>query len=176
MPVSTMKKSTIRRAGAADAKALAALGERTFAAAFGAMYPPEDLAAFVAETHSPAAVSALLADPNVALWLAERDGVAVAYALAGPCGLPHPEVTPGCGELKRIYVDASAQGEGLGGLLMDQALCWLQTSPRRRLWIGVWSGNLGAHRLYRRYGFEKVGEYSFVVGASRDQEFIFSRG
>ena len=31
-------------------------------------------------------------------------------------------------------------------------------------------------RLYRRYGFEKAGEYEFVVGDTRDHEFIMRRG
>ena len=138
--------------------------------------PPEDLATFLATTHALAKIAAEIADPAMGVWLAEHDGEAVAYAVAGPCGLPHPEVTPGCGELKRIYVDQAAQGEGLGRRLMETALAWLERGGPRRLWIGVWSGNLGAQRLYGRAGFRKVGEYGFQVGGSTDHEFIFSRG
>jgi len=171
-----MTETTIRRAAASDAAAIAAIGARTFADAFGHMYPPDDLATFLVATHAPAKISAEIADPAMGVWLAERDGEAVAYAVAGPCGLPHPEVTPGCGELKRIYVDQVAQGEGLGGRLMETALAWLERDGPRRLWIGVWSGNLGAQRLYERAGFRKVGEYGFRVGGSTDHEFILSRG
>ena len=38
------------------------------------------------------------------------------------------------------------------------------------LWIGVWSGNDKAQRLYAAYGFEKAGEYDYPVGAWRDRE------
>ena len=48
--------------------------------------------------------------------------------------------------------------------------------PPRRLWIGVWSENLGAQRLYARRGFEQVGTYAFAVGRVRDHEFILRRG
>jgi diamine N-acetyltransferase len=171
-----MTETTIRRALASDAPAVADLGARTFSDTFAHLYPPEDLAAFLAEAHAPAKVAAEIADPAMGVWLAERDGAAVGYAVAGPCHLPHPEVTPACGELQRIYVDKAAQGEGLGGRLMEIALDWLERDGPRRLWIGVWSGNVGAQRLYERAGFRKVGEYGFKVGASTDHEFILARG
>ena len=171
-----MTKTTIRRAGPADAEVMAALGAATFTEAFGHLYPPADLADFILSTHTVETAAAELADRAMAGWLAEKDGEAVAYALAGPCVLPHPEVTPACGELKRIYVSAAGQGEGLGTRLMDAALAWLERDGPRRLWIGVWSQNLGAQRLYERAGFAKVGEYEFKVGAIRDREFILSRG
>jgi RimJ/RimL family protein N-acetyltransferase len=43
------------------------------------------------------------------------------------------------------------------------------------LWIGVWSENHAAQRLYARKGFTRVGEYLFRVGQTRDHEFIFRR-
>lgn len=170
-----MPKTTIRRAGAEDASTLADLGARTFATTFGHLYPVADLAAFLEATHTPDKVAAELAVPRMAAWLAEREGVAIAYALAGPCALPHPEVTGQCGELKRIYVLSEAQGEGLGAELMDLAIAWLDSAGRKPVWLGVWSENLAAQRFYVRNGFHKVGEYAFHVGASVDREFIMRR-
>ncbi len=97
------------------------------------------------------------------------------YALAGPGGLPHPDVTPADGELKRLYVLAQAQNGGWGGKLFQAALDWLQRDGPRTLWISVWSENLGAQRFYARHGFAKVGEYAFPVGRARDREFMFCR-
>lgn len=168
--------TVIRRALPADAPAVAAIGRATFAEAFGRLYRPADLAAFLSEAHGLERTARDLADPALAAWLAESGGEAVAYALAGPCALPHPEVTGACGELKRIYVARAAQGGGLGARLMAAALAWLERDGPRRLWIGVWSGNEGARRFYERAGFEKVGEYTFQVGAARDREFILRRG
>jgi len=168
--------TVIRRALPADTPAVAAIGRATFATAFGHLYWPADLEAFLDEAHNLERTARDLADPRCALWLAEADGEAVGYVLAGPCDLPHPEVSPECGELKRIYVTSDAQGGGLGSRLMITALEWLERDGPRRLWIGVWSGNEGARRLYERLGFEKVGEYYFQVGRARDREFILRRG
>ena len=164
----------LRRATAEDAQALAEVGEATFVETFGHMYSPKDLADFLAAEQSPDRYRAWALDDRYALWLAEADGRAVGFALAGPCTLPHAEVTPACGELKRIYLRREAQGSGIGGRMLAAALDWL-TAPGRDLWIGVWSENHGAQRLYGRHGFEKVGTYFFEVGEQRDFEFILRR-
>jgi ribosomal protein S18 acetylase RimI-like enzyme len=164
----------IRLATPDDAAVLALLGHETFVETFGHLYPESDLTPFLAGTYTPAVFHRFLTDPRQALWVAEIDGRAVGYAQAGPCALPHSEVTPACGELKRLYVHSSAQGHGLGQQLLAASLAWL-TKPGRDLWIGVWSENYGAQRLYGRYGFVKAGEYQFAVGATRDREFILRR-
>ncbi len=174
-----MADITLRRAGAADAETLAAVGRRTFeetfVETFAIPYPSADRAAFVEKAHSPAAFASRLADPRQATWIMERDRVAVAYANAGPCGLPHPDVGADDLELNRLYVLRSAQGFGLGRRLLEKTLDWMRAQGPAPLWLGVWSGNLKAQALYACYGFSKVGEYEFPVGAWRDHEFIFRR-
>jgi len=171
-----MSEPVIRRAVPADAAALAAIGAATFAETFSHLYPPRDLGFFLSTAHSVDAAAADLADPAKAAWLVEAGGRVIGYALAGPCDLPHPDVTPACGELKRIYIEQASQGGGLGARLVDETLAWLEKDGPRTLWIGVWSQNHGAQRLYERYGFTKAGEYEFKVGDSRDHEFILRRG
>jgi ribosomal protein S18 acetylase RimI-like enzyme len=166
--------SNLRRATTKDAECLTALGQTTFSTTFGHLYPPEDLAAFLAEAHTPEQYAAWSVDPAYGLWIAERDGEAIGYALAGPNTLPHPDAAPGDGELKRIYVTREAQGAGAGSKLMGVALDFLN-GLQRPLWIGVWSENHGAQKLYARHGFVKAGEYEFHVGMTRDREFILRR-
>ncbi|MBW8813214.1 MAG: GNAT family N-acetyltransferase [Caulobacterales bacterium] len=170
-----MSDPVIRRAGPADAPVLAALAERTFVDTFAHLYHPDDLAAYLVEAYSVEGTAADLADPDKALWLVEQDGEAIGYALAGPCGLPHADVTPACGELKRIYFRKDRQGGGLGKLLFGEVMGWLQSKGPRDVWIGVWSENHGAQRFYARHGFEKAGEYGFRVGRTVDREFILRR-
>jgi GNAT superfamily N-acetyltransferase len=167
---------TIRRATPADADAVSSLGARTFTETFGHLYPTEDLEAFLAHAYGLERTRRDLVDAAKATWLLEDDGEAIGYALAGPCDLPHPEVTPACGELKRLYLLKSHQGGGRGSRLLDTVLAWLERDGPRPLWIGVWSQNHGAQKLYGRLGFDKVGEYIFPVGETRDLEFILRRG
>lgn len=165
----------VRRALPTEAAVLAELGARTFTETFGHLYTPQDLQAFLDESHSVAAYSTLLASPLFAIWLALEGDEPVGYALAGPCGLPHEDARPGDGELKRLYVTAQAQGRGVGAKLFEAALAWLERDGPRTLWISVWSENHGAQRFYARYGFEMAGEYEFPVGEQRDREFMYRR-
>ena len=155
-------------------EAAGGLGRDTFVDTFAHLYPPADLKAFLEDSYTPAAMARFLSEPGQAIWLAEADGRAIGYVHAGPCTLPHPQAGAACGEVKRLYVRREAQNRGLGDELLRIALAWLEV-PGRRLWVGVWSQNLGAQRLYRRHGFEKVGEYDFAVGSTLDHEFIMRR-
>jgi GNAT superfamily N-acetyltransferase len=165
----------IRRATPADAGVLSQLARRTFVETFGHLYPDADLQAFLAESYAVERQRTILAHRDYAVWLLERDGVAIGHAAAGPCGLPHPQVGSTDGELKRLYLLQHAQNGGWGGKLFQTALDWLQRDGPRTLWIGVWSRNFGAQRFYARHGFEHVGDYGFPVGRVRDHEFILRR-
>lgn len=175
----------IRPATLADAAVLAELGRRTFletfVEGFAIAYPAHDLDPFLERKFSQAAAAAEIADPALGVWLAEAaadetHGEALGYAVAGPAGLPHPDLRTQDGELYRLYLAKPAQGRGLAPRLMETALSWLDPDGGRRLWLGVWSANLRAQRFYARYGFQKAGEYDYRVGASIDHEFIFRRG
>ncbi|WP_269791942.1 GNAT family N-acetyltransferase [Stenotrophomonas sp. Iso1] len=166
---------SIRRATPADAARLCSLAERTFVETFGHLYPPEDLAGYLADAYPLELQRQQLESGDYAAWLLEIEGEAVGFAFAGPCGLPHADVQPGDGELKRLYVLRAHQNGGSGGRLFAEALQWLESGGDRMLWIGVWSENLGAQRFYARHGFERVGTYEFPVGRVRDREFILRR-
>ena len=170
--------TVIRVAEPNDASALTAVGRETFTQTFGHLYPPQDLTAYLASAYTDEAYGRWIADPAYGVWIAKDADRTVGYAVTGPCDLPHPDVTKSCGELKRLYLLKDAQGSGTGGRLLDLCLETLG-QPGRRLWIGVWSENFGAQRLYGRHGFVKVGEYEMPIGEVRDRpetrEFILSR-
>jgi ribosomal protein S18 acetylase RimI-like enzyme len=167
---------TIRRAGVADAAALAVITERTFTETFGHLYPPEDLAEYLRGTCTPDSCQKLLDDPKVGVWLIGADGAApIGYVTAGPCKLPVDNREPNAGEIRQLYVLATHQNQRLGARLLDVALGWLVEQSFSPLYIGVWSENHGAQRFYGRYGFMKVAEYGFPVGKTVDHEFILKR-
>lgn len=166
----------VRRATIADAVGLAALGAATFTETFGHLYPPEDLAEFLDRAHSVAAWHRLLGEPAVAAWLAAIGSEGpVGFVVAGGCKLPVADLEPAAGEIRQLYVRSTHQNLGLGSRLLDTALEWLAAQNRAPVYVGVWSENSGAQRLYARYGFAKVGEYLFPVGRTRDREFILRR-
>ncbi|MDP2325899.1 MAG: GNAT family N-acetyltransferase [Gammaproteobacteria bacterium] len=166
----------IRRLTLADARALSALARDTFDETFGHLYKPEDLTAFQEESQSVEACQRLLVARGVAVWAGENAaGELVGFATAGPCKLPVPNIEKAAGEIRQLYLLAAVQREGLGTRLLVTVLDWLTAQQHSPIYVGVWSGNFGAQRLYARYGFGKIGEYDFPVGKHLDREFILKR-
>ncbi|CAN5281988.1 N-acetyltransferase [soil metagenome] len=177
-----MTEVEIRPARPDDAPAIAVLGRDTFIDTFVAEtgfaipYPPEDLYPYLHSSFGEAATRAKLDEAGGAWWVADRDGELLAFANVGPNGLPHPDAKASHMELRRLYVSKAAQGLGLGTKLLALSLDWMEANTDGPLWIGVWSGNLKAQKLYAAHGFERAGEYEYPVGAWRDHEFILRRG
>ena len=149
----------------------------TFGDTFGHLYPPADLGHYLDTAYATAQLTSELADTrNFWRLILDDDGEALAYLECVPAHLPHPDCRTDHGEVERIYVLNSHQGRGLGKQLMQVAVDHLDerygAAPQ---WLGVWSENRRAQALYRAFGFEKVGEYEFLVGETRDKDFIFRR-
>ncbi len=166
----------LRPAKRADAEAIAALGEQAFIAKFAYLYTPEDLATFLAEAHAAEAVVAEIADHEMRICLAERDGVLVGFCkLVMACGWPEHLQGETAIELKQLYLDPALVGGGIGAVLMDWALAEARGYGADEMQLSVWSGNEGAQRFYTRYGFTKVADIEFWVGSQCDEEFLFAK-
>ena len=167
---------SLRPAASTDVPALAALGRDSFVAKFGDLYRPEDLAAFLAQSHAEPVVASQIADPRMCIVLAESAG-----ALAGYCKLwlacvwPEHARSANAVELVQIYTAPGATGGGIGSALMDWALAEARAFGADEIQLSVWSANEGAQRFYERYGFEKIADIDFWVGQHRDDEFLFAR-
>jgi ribosomal protein S18 acetylase RimI-like enzyme len=169
-----MTAPVLRPATMADLPALSRLGIDSFVDKFGDLYRPQDLAAFLDATHSPAAVARELADPTRLYCLAEADGRLAGYCKLGLC-CGWPEFARGhhAIELKQLYTAPGMTGMGLGHLLMDWALSEARSRCADEMQLSVYSANDGAQRFYARYGFAKVADIQFWVGEQCDEEFLF---
>jgi len=165
-----------RPATLTDVPELTRLACTTFVETFGHLYPPEDLSEFLGAARSEEVYSRLVEDPAVYVGVAVAgSGALVGYVVAGPCKLPVENLEPRAGEVRELYVHSGFHNQRLGSRLLTAALQWLEEQNRVPVYVGVWSENFGAQRLYGRFGFEKVGEYEFPVGRVRDREFILKR-
>lgn len=168
--------ATLRAATRDDVPALAELARASFVAAFGHLYQPEDLAAFLAEYRTPAKYLEHLADPPTLIQLAEVDGRLAAYCLIvrghrfAEQDEPRPERPV---FVSQLYCAPDMTGRGLGAALIEWAIAEGRAWNADALQLSVFSENHGAQRFYRRYGFGKVADIDFWVGSQRDHEFLY---
>ena len=167
----------LREATPADIPALSKLATDSFIAKFGHLYSAENLAMFLEENLSGQAITAELANPDRVYRLAEGDdGALLGYAKIGlNCGFPDHARGGRVMELKQLYAAPEATGKGIGGALMDWAMDQFAAREADEAQLSVYAHNEGAHRFYRRYGFEKVADITFRVGTHIDPEFLFAR-
>lgn len=174
----TNKDFSVRLATKEDVDELVKIGkqtfEETFVGDFSRPYKKEDLLNFFAESHSPEVYHKYLNDSKHRLYVLYFKGKMEGYSLVGPCSLPHKGVSDSCGELKRIYINKNKQGYGYGKALLEKSLSYLDENFTQQ-WIGVWSENIKAQKIYHSYNFEKVGDYIFPVGDVLDKEFILRK-
>lgn len=173
----------VRPATVADASRLSQLGAVTFRDTFAGENTPEDLAHYVAASFTPDRQAAEIVDPAGIVLVAERDQAAVEAEDAELVGYAHlvsgpaPAAVDGRAplELKRLYVARAWHGRGVAQALMDAALDAARARGAETLWLGVWERNPRAAAFYRKYGFERVGEHTFVLGADRQTDWVLAR-
>jgi ribosomal protein S18 acetylase RimI-like enzyme len=77
-------------------------------------------------------------------------------------------------EVVRFYVEASAQGRGVGAALMEECF---EESRRRgadTVWLQVWKQAPWAVGFYERMGFTAVGSAPFYFGDQIGDDHIMS--
>lgn len=166
----------IRPCVAADATALALVGQATFLETYATVLPPSDILAHCAHEHGEAGYAAWLADPAYRLWgaVVAATGVMIGYLMLSPPDLPVPTDARDL-EVKRIYLLSRFQGGGLGARLMDTALEAARTAGARRVLLGVYGENASAIGFYACQGFSRAGVRKFQVGANTYDDLVLAR-
>jgi len=73
----------------------------------------------------------------------------------GTAGI-YPLAEPGVCELRKMYLDSAYRGQGLGRLLLEDALAWACAQNYRRVVLETASVLKDAIRLYESYGFQPM--------------------
>ena len=97
-----------------------------------------------------------LAEPRVAIFVAEKDGEVLGYVYAGLEPLSWKELRDEAGFIHDIVVDERGRRTGLAGALLGHATEWLRSrgAPRVMLWTA--EQNNDAQRLFERLGFRRT--------------------
>lgn len=166
---------TIERLHSGDVKALSDFAAEMFSDTFAHLYQPQDLAFHLEATCSALYFIRELERNDVRIDVIKQDGKIVAYAKYGALALPVKEpLNPNC-EIHRLYVHPAQKRSGLGHQFMLHIQAYAESMKARSIYLGVYSDNHIAQAFYHRFGFEKVGEYDYPVGAHIDHEFIFMK-
>lgn len=158
-----------------DLSALADLGRDTFVETFGDLYSPEDLNDFLTKVYSESAVAEELQRSDLHFQVISKGEQLIAFIKIGPVHVPAENPASDAMEIWQIYVRKEFLGQGLGTQLMNWAEEYFSSLQTSEIYVSVFSENPRAIRFYKRYDFEKIGEYGFVVGNQIDLEWIMRK-
>ena len=153
---------------------MAEFAAATFVDTYGAFNTDDDIRQYLATEFSMDAIEAKLQDPDNTYRLAEIGDRIVGYTKLRR-SQPDPSVHDNAIELERIYVDTNAKGEGIGRMLIEDALVVARAGGAGWLWLGVWERNTSAIGFYERMGFRKVGVHEFVLGNDTQIDHVMER-
>jgi ribosomal protein S18 acetylase RimI-like enzyme len=178
-PRKTASDIIVGYATPADAEAIAKIGADTFTATFGYSVSVQDLADFLDATYTADAAEADINNPTIATFTARDVAsgkvlgfVQLVRSISEPC-VPGDPVTHA--ELRRLYVDTTAHGRGIGSKLIAAVEARAREEGFRQLWLTVWENNVSAQRLYLRLAYERVGEVEFVTGTCIQTDYVLSK-
>ncbi len=155
---------------------VARLGRETFVEAFGHIYAPDDLAAFLADVYAVPSVAEEMVNPKLRYQVAEENGCLIGLCKIGiGVTLDYDPGNRKVVELKQLYLRQSTLGSGIGQALMDWALEQARLEAADEMILSVYSDNPRAQRFYHRNGFSKISDTYFMVGKHRDHEFLYKR-
>jgi ribosomal protein S18 acetylase RimI-like enzyme len=167
----------IRRAQRTDIIRLSELAKSTYASAFGHSLNPTDLAAHLENNLSESCFEEFLDEDTI--LVAEHEGRLIGFI---QIGVVWPEsddddFSPEDAELRRVYVLAEFQGQGIGRKLIDAAFAEPRFAAARDIYLDVWEDNPRAQKLYESYGFRAIGKRPFEVksGAKTGFDLIMIR-
>ncbi|KAI0383738.1 acyl-CoA N-acyltransferase [Hypomontagnella monticulosa] len=176
-----MYEVTIGEALVSDAPAIALIGANTFTATFGFSVPADHLADFLASTYSSEVVEAeiLKAQETNTSTIVARDETGKVMGFVQLVRGITEECIPGDAsshaELRRLYVDTTAHGKGIGSKLIAHLENMAKAEGFKTLWLTVWEKHPQAQRLYQRLGYVKVGETEFATGDTISTDWVLAK-
>ena len=97
-----------------------------------------------------------LAEPNVIILVAERDGKVIGYSYSGVEGTDYMALRGPAGAMYDIVVDPDHRQQGVGRMLVDATLDALKSKSVPRVVLSTAEKNAAAQRLFDRAGFRRT--------------------
>ena len=113
------------------------------------------LAASVVVREDPQKFAKEYFEAGAGVWLAEVEGDVV-----GCVALRRLKEKPGCGEIKRLYVQPSNRGQGIADFLLETVENYAKEFGYRWLYLDTAADMKAAQHFYERKGFSHCERYN----------------
>jgi ribosomal protein S18 acetylase RimI-like enzyme len=172
---SALQPYSTRLATVNDIDTLVDISVKTFRDTFAESNTKEDMTLYISKAFSRSQLLSELKDP-VSTFIFVLDGqTVVGYAklkeeknkseFNGEDGI----------EIERIYSLHEYLGKSVGKVLMQTCLDIAVKRGYKHIWLGVWEYNPRAIAFYQKWGFEKFGSHSFLLGNDLQTDLLMKK-
>jgi ribosomal protein S18 acetylase RimI-like enzyme len=165
----------IREATIDDLPKLRALAISVFTVTFEKANNPDDFKTFMDEAYSEAQMRKELAEPQAVYLVAEVGELFAGYARVRENNEADPYLGTNHLELQRLYADIPWQGKGVAKALMDACEKIARDRGKEWIWLGVWEHNPKAQHYYKKHGYERFSEHSFMLGNDKQTDWLMKK-
>jgi ribosomal protein S18 acetylase RimI-like enzyme len=166
---------TIKRATIQDAELIADLSRETFYETFAKDNSAEDMDKFMNEQFTREKLVEEVGQPGNIFLLAYNQTEVAGYARLRRSKNPPQFADIPTIEIARIYALGHKIGKGVGSSLIQHCIDIAREEGIQLIWLGVWEKNQRAIDFYSRWGFEKFGEHSFLLGNDAQTDWLMKK-
>lgn len=148
-----------------DVSALQAMSLTTYRETFAAANTEANMQAYLDSAYNLPKLTAELQNPNSQFFFIIRDGQRVGYLKLNTGTAQTEAMGPDALEVERIYILPAYKHQGLGSVLIQQAIDLAKAAHKTTVWLGVWEHNEPAKQFYQaHWGFKQFSSHHFVMG------------
>lgn len=170
-----MNEIIVKKATIQDADLIAALSRQTFYDTFAHHNTTEDMDKFMNEQFTHQRLMEEVGAPGNEFLLAYHNTEPVGYARLRKGSNPAALGDLPAIEIARIYAVQHIIGKGVGSSLMQRCIAVAKETGSQVIWLGVWEKNQQAIDFYTRWGFEKFGDHTFMLGNDQQTDWLMKK-
>jgi len=155
-------KATIK-----DAKLLSKIGKKAFLVPHGKAGSKADIGKYVALNFSEENLIKEISNPNFEYFLIYYNDKIAGFSKVIFNSVNENIKDKNATKMERLYLLEEFYGLNLGKILLDFNIKIAKENNQSGIWLYVWIENNRAISFYKKMGFIKVGEFDFVVSATR---------
>lgn len=158
-----------------DASMVADLAAFTFREAWLEPGNEQDLERYVEENFNLDVIKKELSNADITYLLVFAEDELAGYVKLQRNDQPEGYELKKTVALHRLYIKAKFRNMKLGGALVEHSISLAEKEGFQSIWLGVWNENHHAIRFYNRFGFERFGNYQFIMGSIVSDDYLLKK-
>lgn len=157
----------IIKATTSDAKQLSKISKKAFLVPHGKAGSKADIGKYVTQNFSEENLIREISNPNFEYFLIFYDDKLAGYSKIIFNSENENITSKNVTKMERLYLLEEFYGLNLGAALLEFNIKIAKENNQIGIWLAVWVENHRAISFYKKIGFVKVGDFDFVVSATR---------